>query len=312
MATASLGWASADGQFDRTLNVTGNVEIDLRTGSGSVVVTGGDSGKVVIHARIHASDNWLFNSGSSAEEKVRRLQQNPPIEQSGSFIRIGYITDEELKRNVSISYEIQTPRATQLKAATGSGDERVSDLTGSVTISSGSGSQRVSNIGGEVRTNSGSGDIELRDVKARLTAETGSGTIRAIGVAGEVHARTGSGDLTIEQTAPGDVRADTGSGTIHLKNVKGGLEASTGSGDIDVDGSMQGSWRLSTGSGSVGVKLPGDSRFEVRAHSSSGGVTVNHPVTIQGAVRRNSVEGSVRGGGPLLSITTGSGSIHVD
>jgi len=50
--------------------------------------------------------------------------------------------------------------------------------------------------------------------------------------------------------------------------------------------------------------------------TSSGNATIDHPVTttIQGKVQEGhkTVTGKVRGGGPLLSVRTGSGDVHVD
>jgi DUF4097 and DUF4098 domain-containing protein YvlB len=108
------------------------------------------------------------------------------------------------------------------------------------------------------------------------------------------------------------VHVQTGSGNIHLHHVAGSVEAGAGSGDVDVQGTMAGDWRIHTGSGEVEVKLPSDAKFNVHAHSSSGGVNVNHPITMQGTLRRNDIEGTVNGGGTMLDISTGSGSIRVN
>jgi hypothetical protein len=308
----ACSWANTvEGSFDRTLNVSsGNVDMDIRTGAGSITVRSGSGNTVSIHGKVQARDNWLFNSGPSAEEKVKKLEANPPIEQNGNSIRIGHVAGETM-RNVSISYEIVTPRDTRLHSTTGSGSQQISDIAGSVRVGTGSGNLRVENIGGEVRANSGSGAIEVRNVKAYTYTETGSGTIQAIGIAGGFFGRTGSGDIRFEQTAPGSVQAQAGSGSIHLKNVNGSLEAGTGSGDLEVQGEIAGDWRLHTGSGSVRVALPSSARFDVNADSGSGSVTIDHPVTVQGTMRRNHIEGAVNGGGVKLHINTGSGSIHV-
>src|SRR5437762_4657774 len=119
-------WANTvEGTFDRTLNVSsGNVDLDVRTGSGSITVRSGSGNTVSVHAKIQARDNWLWNSGPSAEEKVKKLQANPPIEQSGNFIRIGHIEDESLRNNISISYEIVTPHDSRLHSSTGSGNQQ--------------------------------------------------------------------------------------------------------------------------------------------------------------------------------------------
>ena len=87
------------GSFDRTLQVSGPVDLDVTTGSGNITVHAGASGSVHVVAKIRAHDSW---TGISAAEKIRRLEANPPIEQQGNTIRIGYIEDRELWNNISI------------------------------------------------------------------------------------------------------------------------------------------------------------------------------------------------------------------
>jgi DUF4097 and DUF4098 domain-containing protein YvlB len=149
-------------------------------------------------------------------------------------------------------------------------------------------------------------------VQGRTYTETGSGNIRATGIAGGFDARAGSGDITFEQTASGSVRAETGSGNIRLRNVSGGVEAGAGSGDVEVQGKIASDWRIHTGSGEVEVKLPPDAKFNINARSSSGNVEVNRPLTMQCSSKRNHIEGTVNGGGTLLDVSTGSGTIRVN
>jgi DUF4097 and DUF4098 domain-containing protein YvlB len=63
------------------------------------------------------------------------------------------------------------------------------------------------------------------------------------------------------------------------------------------------------------VRLPGNSAFDADIHTSSGTVEVESPVemTVQGRVEEahKNIRGKVRGGGPLLSVRTGSGDIHI-
>ena len=66
---------------------------------------------VTVHARIRAAAGWF--SGINADEKVKRIVANPPVEQTGNVIRIGRIEDSELRNNVSISYEITSPAETR-------------------------------------------------------------------------------------------------------------------------------------------------------------------------------------------------------
>src|SRR5215467_5921109 len=79
--------ASARGEFERTLKVSGTVNLQVETGSGSIDVHTGNSNEVHVVGHIWANE-WF---GDNAEEKVKRIESNPPIQQSGNDIRIGHI-----------------------------------------------------------------------------------------------------------------------------------------------------------------------------------------------------------------------------
>ena len=294
--------------------MNGTVDLDVSTGSGSITIKSGDNSDVYISAKIRANNNsWFGNGGGlSAEEKVKRLEANPPIEQHGSTISIGHIEDRDLRQNVSISYEIPVPVETQARAQTGSGDQLIQDIRGPLRAQTGSGNIRITKIGDETRVSTGSGDVHIETVKSRVYANTGSGTIRARGVSGGLTAETGSGDITLEQDAPGDVVAKTGSGSVRLRNVHGGVEARTGSGEVEINGEPTSAWQIHSGSGSIQLRLQSQAGFDIDARSSSGNVTVNRPVTVQGTMKRNRVQGKVGAGGVLLSLETGSGDIRLD
>lgn len=312
LVLSSAAHAAVEGHFDRTLKVSGHVDLDVQSGSGNITVHQGDSSSVMVRGHVRASESWFGGGGLSAQEKVKRIEQNPPVEQNGNSVRIGHIQDESLRNNISIDYDVTVPKDTSVQSRTGSGDQRISDVGGPVRANTGSGNVTVSNIGAEVRANAGSGDLQISNVQGRTYTEAGSGNIRATGIAGGFDARAGSGDITFEQTASGSVRAETGSGNIHLRNVSGGVEAGAGSGDVDVQGKIASDWRIHTGSGEVEVKLPSDAKFNINAHSSSGNVEVNHPVTMQGTLKKNHIEGTVNGGGTMLEVSTGSGTIRVN
>ena len=262
------------GSFERTLKVSGPADIDVNTGSGNITVRPGDGSTVRIVGTIHAWARWLDGEGA-ARERVRRLEAKPPIEQNGNVIRIGHIEERELQRNVGISYEITLPA-----------DSRV-------------------------RTNTGSGDIDLSGIRGPAGANTGSGNITIASSTGEIRASTGSGNIRLD-LAGGDVRASTGSGNIHASGLTGALRASTGSGNITAEGKPGSAWDLETGSGDVTARLSFDAGFEVDAHTGSGGIRTNHPITMLGTFGKDTLRGTVRGGGPRLVIRTGSGGIRIE
>jgi DUF4097 and DUF4098 domain-containing protein YvlB len=302
-------FSSARGQFERTLQVSGHVDLQVETGSGSIEVHRGGSNQ--IHVVGHITANEWFGDGNAAE-KVKKLENNPPIQQSGNDIRIGHIDDPELKHNISISYEITVPESTQLRSSSGSGTQTVSDVAGPVEANTGSGSLKFSNIGAGVRAHTGSGSVNADGVHGSLYARTGSGSINATNVAGGFDGQTGSGHLTLEQSAPGSVHAETGSGGLELRNVKGSLQAQAGSGDVRVEGEATGEWMVRTGSGSVQLRLPSNASFDLDAHTGSGSINLSHPVAVQGSIGRKEVKGKVGGGGVPVEVQTGSGSIRIE
>ena len=299
----------AQGSFDRSLKVSGPVDLEVSTGSGHIRVRTGESGAVQVHAVIKAHDHW---GGPSAEEKVHQIEANPPVEQDGNSIRVGHIRDSALGRNVSIDYDIVAPAETRLRADSGSGDQSVEGIKGPLKVSTGSGRIDATRIGGEVRASTGSGDIRLDSIQGGVTANTGSGSIRATGVAGEFSGETGSGDIHLEQSAAGVVKASTGSGHIELAGVSGPLRADTGSGDITAQGQLRGDWRLETGSGSVTINLPENASFDLHAHTDSGRISTKVPVTAQGTISRNDYQGRAGSGGYLLEVKTSSGDIRIE
>ncbi len=225
---------------------------------------------------------------------VDLFESEPPVILADGRLQVGHVKDKRFGRNVSISYEIVVPANTEVKSHTGSG------------------SQEISGVSGPVEAGTGSGRLTLTDVGGAVSARSGSGSITADGIAGSFEAHSGSGRIRLTQAAPGDVIVTTGSGSSELHNVVGALRAKAGSGRIVVDGQQEGPWNLDTGSGSVRVSLPEDAAFELDAESGSGGIKIGHPLTMHGKISRRHVRGQVRGGGELLVIDTGSGSIRIE
>jgi DUF4097 and DUF4098 domain-containing protein YvlB len=288
-ATAAL--AEEDGRFERTLKVSGMSQVEVSTGSGNISVHTGDASAVRVIGHIHANHSWLF--GGRDMDKVKRIEANPPIEQTGNIIKIGRINDPEARRNISIDFEVWVPEQTTLNANSGSGDVMVENLKSMVTA----------------RT--GSGNVQLRQIKGDVHANTGSGDVTMDGVAGNVNADTGSGNIKIGMAAAGSLRLGTGSGDVIASGVKGGFRAHTGSGNITADGDVTSEWAAETGSGDVNITLPQSARFELLASTGSGDLNINREITMSGTLDKHRIRGKVNGGGPLVQLQTSSGNIRL-
>jgi hypothetical protein len=241
------------GRFERTLTVSGPVELSVRTGSGDVDIRIGPDDRVQVIGRITAGRHFL--SGSVVED-IRQIETAPPIQQTGNVVRIGDTNNDPRYREISISYELLVPASTQITSQTGSGDQRIGRVTGIV------------------RAQTGSGDIDIEGAGAGLDAHTGSGDIQVNSVGGPIRAQTGSGDVEVAQMQKADVDVRTGSGDVRLT-------------------------------------LPADAAFTLSARTGSGSIDTTHPLQSEGKRRRNRLDGTVRGGGNRVDVTTGSGSIVI-
>lgn len=306
-----LALAAEEGSFDRTLSVSGPVQLDVRTGSGSIEVTAGAPGTVQVHGIIRAHSGFLSLTG--AAEKVRRIEKDPPLSQQGNVIQVGggAIEDESLYDNVSISYRIVVPGETALVSKSGSGSQTLGDLKGPVEAASGSGSLTLGRIGADVQARAGSGSIRIDGVGGNLQVKTGSGSIDARGVQGAIIASAGSGRIEVEQTGEGDVSINSGSGGVRVRGVRGGLSVSTSSGSIRAQGEILRDWSLEASSGGIEVELPPAASFDLDAHTSSGSIDSERPVSVSGRISRRSLRGAVGTGGPRLLLETSSGSIVI-
>ena len=78
---AAVAAQAVEGSFDRTLTVSGPVDLDVSTGSGSIEVKTGPAGSLRVVGHIKANGSWS-GGGKSAQEKVKYLESHPPIEQT--------------------------------------------------------------------------------------------------------------------------------------------------------------------------------------------------------------------------------------
>jgi hypothetical protein len=149
---------------------------------------------------------------------------------------------------------------------------------GRVELHTGDGKIELGNFKGEMRLSSGDGSQEIASVDGKLRASTGDGHIRANGRFDVLDLKTGDGRV--------DARATTGS-------------------------ALAMGWRLESGDGTVTLEVPENLAADVDLHTGDGHIDLDMPVTTEGKIREGEVRGKLNGGGNLLVIHTGDGSIRL-
>lgn len=248
--------ADSEATFDKTLSVSASPTVVISTGSGYTHVTAGPDNQFHIIGHVHSHPGWLFSSAN--EDSVKQIAANPPISQSGNTITVAIPhTDSNFSRNISIDYDVTTPRSTNLTAHTGSGSIQINGMQSFVSADSGSGSLHLSLA-----------------ASSEVKAHTGSGSIHIDGIAGGLNASTGSGSIEVAGNLTTDWHLSTGAGSIRLKladNARFTLDASTGAGTVHIDQPivMQGSLNRHHVSGTVNGGGP-----TIRATTGAGSITI--------------------------------------
>ena len=303
---AACGFGPTEhGSFDRTLDVSGPLRLELASASGAIRIKGtATDNKVHIHGEVSAG-TFL----GSAKDELDKVISSPPIEQHAGVIRIGKSVNGF--RNTSIAYTIEVPRETELSVSAASGSQEIQNVRGPVNLDSASGSVRVDGVDRSVTIRSASGSIHAANLgdDARITAASGSIEINSI--KGDLRAHAISGSINI--TAPGGrVEAETAKGSVTVVGANNDVKASSASGGIKVAGNPSGNsyWHLKTASGSVEVSVPKDAGFHLSAEAVSGEIRADLPIVIEDQ-DKHSLRAHVGTPGGRVEVRTVSGGIRV-
>ena len=263
--------AAQEGSFDRSVSVSGPVDLDIRTDSGGITVEPGQSSTVQIHAILKAEGNW-FGSGDVAG-RIRELERNPPVEQNGNTVRIGYVHDGNLLRGISMRVEVRTPADTHLRAHADSGGIHVEGLKGPIDCKTDSGGIQVRDIQSDVHVAADSGGIRIDHVDGAVTARVDSGGVEATNVTGQIDAQADSGSVRLSQTQAAPIRAKADSG-------------------------------------GVSVRLAKNAGYNLSVEADSGNISVPE-MTVKSGFSSHHIQGQVGSGGPPVEIRVSSGNVSV-
>ncbi len=279
--------ASTD-EWSRSYQVQGTPKVHVETGDANIHVTVGEGRTVA--ARI-TTEGWKIGGDGIT---ISDHQTGDQVEIEVRFPRHMFHIDLGHRR---VDIEIKVPREASLDLHTGDGNVDAQGVRGSIVLRSGDGNINLSHLDGTLRAETGDGNIDMRDVRGDLTLHTGDGRIDVSGI-------------------DGSLRAETGDGRIHVNGRFDLLDVKTGDGGINaeaLDGSkLDANWRLSSGDGDLTVRVPATMAADVELHTSDGHIDLAMPVTVMGRTGTRELHGRINGGGKLLSLRTGDGSIRLE
>ncbi len=245
---------------------------------------------------------------------------SPRVKTSGSTLYIDSTSSFAIgTRCTVIVYIPQHKNFNEIELKASSGEITVKTLLSAqkifITTSSGEIYSEQGLYADTIKLRASSGDIEANNLDANdFTAETSSGEILIKQYTGSTGTLTAtSGEIEVNGFAAEYTSFKTTSGEIEVKQLDCDyFDAKSTSGEIYlelINAPLAKSSATST-SGSINIILPKDASFEVASHSNSG--TLKNKFTSNKFVPRDTYYEKINGGGPLLELSTTSGSIEVE
>lgn len=290
--------------------------LDVTTERGKITVRVGAPGRVSVSGTATVRLGW--KTPANAMVLAQATAERPPIAQEDQTVRLRPPADAEARDAVTVAYEIVVPPNTTLLATSDSGAIEVEGVRRPVTVRTSSGSITLSNLGATADARSDSGAVSAMGVHGWYRVTTKSSAIVADDLRGGLHARTGSGSVEASFRDRGDADVRTESSAVTLTNVAGGLMVTTRSGRVSVRGTPLKEWDVSTGSSAIEVALHASAAATLDATSGSGSVEVDRRLAFAGRAGggeakedKRRATGAIGAGGPVVRLTSRSGSIRV-
>ncbi len=307
--------AAVEDHVERSFQVSPGGRLTVDSDRGSIEVGTGDRDVVdiKIERKVKKNGKW------SIEEVLEDFPITFDHSDDGVTIRAKH-NQEILRRwgrernRLRVKFLITVPQRYSVDLKTVGGGISVGDLEGEVRSQTAGGNLQIGKIKGPVWGRTSGGSIKLEGTQGDADVKTSGGRITIGSVAGAVEAKTSGGSISIDK-ATGGVNAKTSGGSITVEEVMGGINAKTSGGSIKAYISRQpeGDCSLETSGGSVTAYLVEDIAVGVDARTSGGSVSTDVPITtvVQGKARKNRLQGTINGGGPLLKLRTFGGSIRL-
>ena len=139
---------------------------------------------------------------------------------------------------------------------------------------------------------------------------TRAGSIEIENLIGKVDAHTSGGSISLEDVQ-GNIDINTSGGSINLENIMGSIDAHTSGGGINLKllESPTKDSKIRTSGGSITAYLAKNIAVDISAKTSGGRVSSELPV--QGKIKKQSINGTINGGGPKLELKTSGGSVRI-
>ena len=291
LLSAVAAWAATEEKLNHRFSAQPGGAVVVEVDFGSVEVSTNGTSEVVV-------DVWRKIGRRKKADEAAFLRDNPvEFAQDGNTVTIRSHGKSKWSwswsgRNQNeAKYTITVPAQFNARLKTGGGGVHVVDLTG------------------DVKAHTGGGGLSFARLHGALDGETGGGSVSAGSCEGALNFRSGGGGIEVTDGS-GSLSGATGGGSVSVRRFQGPAHVTSGGGGVTIE-RVEGAVNASTGSGGISVTVPGTAAFNLDAKTSGGTVSTDLPVTVVGKVEHGRLQGPVNGGGKLVQLRSGGGSIQL-
>lgn len=219
------------------------------------------------------------------------------VDHTADSVAIRAVRPSDMRGGYGVRFAIKVPRGVVIdRVVTSNGPIHVLEGAGPSRLKSSNGAVRAEKFRGDLGIQTSNGPIELDGVKGAVTAHTTNGHIRAEAVEGSLDAETtNSSIIAVLLRADRETRAQTRNGSI----------------DLTMPGGFNSGVHASTSNSGITVRLAEPANARVVARTTNAKVTSEFDANVHGEMDRNSFEGTIGSGGPLLDLSSSNGPIHI-
>jgi len=313
--------------LNKVLSADGINQVEAKTSGGGIEVTGVNSSE----ARIEVYVNKNGNHGSYTKEEIQKMIESDYdliITVSGNKLTAIAKPKKSFRNwnnSLSISYNIYVPVSCATHLNTSGGGISIANLNGEQHFNTSGGGLDVKGLTGKIIGNTSGGGITVTDSKDDIDLETSGGGIEASRCSGQIKLNTSGGSIELNELN-GNIRASTSGGNVDAEKITGELVTHTSGGNMSMTG-MMGSLEASTSGGNIEVEILETGKY-VKLRNSGGSVRLQVPKgkgldldihgdrikteglsNFSGSLEKQSISGTVNGGGVPIDINAGSGGV---
>jgi DUF4097 and DUF4098 domain-containing protein YvlB len=275
----------------KEFNVNAPVNLNVRTSGGNISVESRNSNSNKVRVEMYVRKGHRYLTAGDTDLKGYDIDISKHGNEINAISHQHGSIHFSFGSQLSISFVVYTPKSVNGTVHTSGGDISLRHLEGSLNSKTSGGEVEATDITGDFSLKTSGGNITVHHQTGNLVAHTSGGDIDLTDANGKIDIHTSGGEINLTD-AVGDITGKTSGGNIHASINK-----------------ITNQLYLKTSGGNIHAKIPQEKGYSLELRGESVHTNLHD---FNGTMRSDKVEGTVRGGGPKITLRTSGGSIYLN